>query len=104
MKCDVASERPLRQQCALWQPHGVYRRLRAHEQGTHGTRILDQKIKVVAAPEQKYSAWIGASILSSLDFQAENDGSGPTILHRKFLEGTRRGANIFSAAAGDLVS
>jgi hypothetical protein len=26
MKCDVASERPLRQQCALWQPHGVYRR------------------------------------------------------------------------------
>ena len=52
MKCDVASERPLRQQCALWQPHGVYRRRRAHEQGTHGTRILDQKIKVVAAPEQ----------------------------------------------------
>ena len=31
---------------------------------THGTRTIDQKIKVVAAPERKHSAWIGASILS----------------------------------------
>jgi actin-related protein len=48
------------------------------------------KIKVVAPPERKYSAWIGGSILSSLStFQAmwiskaEYDESGPAIVHRK---------------------
>ena len=48
------------------------------------------KIKVVAPPERKYSAWIGGSILASLStFQAmwiskgEYDESGPAIVHRK---------------------
>jgi len=48
------------------------------------------KIKVIAAPERKYSVWIGGSILSSLStFQqmwiskAEYDEAGPTIVHRK---------------------
>ena len=48
------------------------------------------KIKVVAQPERKYSAWIGGSILaSSAEFKerwiskAEYDESGPAIVHRK---------------------
>jgi len=48
------------------------------------------KIKVIAAPERKYSVWIGGSILASLStFQnmwitkSEYDESGPTIVHRK---------------------
>ena len=47
------------------------------------------KIKVVAAPERKYSVWIGGSILASLStFQQmwiskqEYDESGPSIVHR----------------------
>jgi actin len=50
------------------------------------------KIKVVAPPERKYSAWIGGSMLASLSaFQqmciskAEYDESGPSIVHRKCL-------------------
>uniref|UniRef100_A0A3Q2QJQ9 Actin, beta 1 n=1 Tax=Fundulus heteroclitus TaxID=8078 RepID=A0A3Q2QJQ9_FUNHE len=48
------------------------------------------KIKVIAPPERKYSAWIGGSILASLStFQQmwiskqEYDESGPSIVHRK---------------------
>ncbi|XP_071137572.1 actin-like [Mytilus edulis] len=48
------------------------------------------KIKVIAPPERKYSAWIGGSILASLScFQQmlirkqEYDETGPTIVHRK---------------------
>ena len=48
------------------------------------------KVKVVAAPERKYSVWIGGSILSSLaSFQTmwitkqEYDETGPGIVHRK---------------------
>ncbi|KAG8389813.1 hypothetical protein BUALT_Bualt01G0017500 [Buddleja alternifolia] len=48
------------------------------------------KIKVVAPPERKYSAWIGGSILASLRIfqqmwiaKAEYDESGPAIVHRK---------------------
>ncbi|KAG8389816.1 hypothetical protein BUALT_Bualt01G0017800 [Buddleja alternifolia] len=48
------------------------------------------KIKVVAPPERKYSAWIGGSILASLStFQqmwitkAEYNEFGPAIVHRK---------------------
>ena len=48
------------------------------------------KIKVVAPPERKYSAWIGASILSSLSsFQhmwisrSEYNETGASIIHRK---------------------
>ena len=48
------------------------------------------KIKVVAPPERKYSAWMGGSILASLStFQQmciskqEYDESGPAIVYRK---------------------
>ena len=48
------------------------------------------KVKVVAPPERKYSAWIGGSIVAALStFQqmwitrAEYDESGPSIVHRK---------------------
>lgn len=47
-------------------------------------------VKVIALPERNYSAWIGASILSSLgNFQimwitkSEYDEAGPQIVHRK---------------------
>jgi len=47
------------------------------------------KVKVIAPPERKYSAWIGASILASLPtFQhmrverEEYDEIGPTLVHR----------------------
>jgi actin beta/gamma 1 len=48
------------------------------------------KIKIIAAPERKYSVWIGGSILASLStFQKmwiskqEYEESGPSIVHRK---------------------
>ena len=48
------------------------------------------KIKIIAAPERKYSVWIGGSILASLStFQSmwitkqEYDDAGPSIVHRK---------------------
>jgi len=48
------------------------------------------KLKVIAPPERKYSAWIGGSIMASLStFQQvwmskeEYDESGPSIVHRK---------------------
>jgi len=48
------------------------------------------KIRIIAAPERKYSVWIGGSILSSLSTfeqmwisKTEYDESGPTIVHRK---------------------
>ena len=48
------------------------------------------KVKVVAAPERKYSVWIGGSILASLNtFQSmwitkeEFEDAGPSIVHRK---------------------
>jgi len=48
------------------------------------------KVKVIALPERKYSAWIGGSIIASLStFQQmwiskqEYDESGPSIVHRK---------------------
>ena len=50
----------------------------------------DFKVKVIAPPERKYSAWIGGSILSSLSsFQTqwitkqEYDETGPSSIHRK---------------------
>lgn len=48
------------------------------------------KVGISAAPERKYSSWLGTSILSSLStFQtmwitkAEYDEAGPNIIHRK---------------------
>ncbi len=48
------------------------------------------KIKIMAPPERKYSAWIGGAILASLSsFQQmwiskqEYDETGPAIVHRK---------------------
>ncbi len=48
------------------------------------------KVKVIAAPERKYSVWIGGSILGSLTTfseqwisRAEYDECGASIVHRK---------------------
>ena len=48
------------------------------------------KVKVIATPDRKYSAWIGGSILASLStFESmwitrkEYDESGPSIIHSK---------------------
>ena len=48
------------------------------------------KTKIIAAPERKYSVWIGGSVLGSLtNFQqqwitkSEYDENGPSIVHRK---------------------
>lgn len=50
------------------------------------------KIKTIAPPERKYSAWIGGSILASLApfhdmciSREEFEETGPSVLHRKFL-------------------
>ncbi|KAF5360798.1 hypothetical protein D9756_004982 [Leucocoprinus leucothites] len=50
------------------------------------------KVKIIAPPKRKYSAWIGGSILGSLStFQSmwcskqEYDETGPRIVHRKFF-------------------
>eukprot|EP00330_Aristerostoma_sp_ATCC50986_P008923 CAMPEP_0114578824 /NCGR_PEP_ID=MMETSP0125-20121206/3323_1 /TAXON_ID=485358 ORGANISM="Aristerostoma sp., Strain ATCC 50986" /NCGR_SAMPLE_ID=MMETSP0125 /ASSEMBLY_ACC=CAM_ASM_000245 /LENGTH=51 /DNA_ID=CAMNT_0001769199 /DNA_START=280 /DNA_END=435 /DNA_ORIENTATION=- len=47
------------------------------------------KIKVVAPPERKYSAWLGGSIVASLDSFEEKwitkedyDKFGPGIIHK----------------------
>jgi len=52
------------------------------------------KVRVIATPERKYSAWIGGSILASLDTfpglcitQEEYAESGPGIVHRKCVGG-----------------
>ncbi|XP_078690965.1 actin, cytoplasmic 1-like [Branchiostoma floridae x Branchiostoma belcheri] len=51
---------------------------------------INTKIKTVAPPDRKYSAWIGGSILTSLSTfkemwitKDEYDESGPVIVHRK---------------------
>eukprot|EP00731_Ephydatia_muelleri_P004711 Em0002g887a len=48
------------------------------------------KVKIIAPPERKYSAWIGGSILGSMSTfkqlwisKQEYDEIGPTIVHRK---------------------
>lgn len=53
---------------------------------------FSDKVKVIASPERKYSAWIGGSIMASLStFQQlwiskeEYDETGPTIVHIKCL-------------------
>ena len=52
-----------------------------------------RKVKIIAPPEPKYSAWIGGSILASLsDFQSmwiskqEYDEEGPAVVNRKCLQ------------------
>jgi actin beta/gamma 1 len=52
----------------------------------------NMKVKIIAAPERKYSVWIGGSILASLQtFQemwisrAEYEDAGPSIVHRKCM-------------------
>lgn len=56
----------------------------------HQLASSNNKIKVLAPPERKYSVWLGGSILAALStFQtmwinkSEYDDSGPAIIHRK---------------------
>lgn len=59
-------------------------------QEVHNLAPNNNKIKVLAPPERKFSVWLGGSILASLStFQTmwiskiEYDESGPNIIHRK---------------------
>lgn len=56
----------------------------------HALAPTNNRIKVLAPPERKYSVWLGGSILASLStFQTmwitkqEYDENGPNIIHRK---------------------
>jgi len=56
----------------------------------HTNCSSSMKIKIIAAPERKYSVWIGGSILGSLSTfghmwisKQEYDECGPSIVHRK---------------------
>ena len=55
-----------------------------------GLAPSSMKVKVIAAPERKYSVWIGGSILASLSTftdmwitREEYDECGAAIVHRK---------------------
>ena len=59
-------------------------------QEMHTLAPTNNRIKVLAPPERKYSVWLGGSILASLStFQTmwitkqEYDENGPNIIHRK---------------------
>ncbi|RLN94914.1 hypothetical protein BBJ28_00016716, partial [Nothophytophthora sp. Chile5] len=91
MKCDVDIRKDLYRNIVLSGGNTLYPGI-----GERMTKELTalapsaMKVKVVAPPERKYSAWIGGSILSSQStFQqmwiskAEYDESGPSIVHRK---------------------
>jgi actin-related protein len=52
----------------------------------------ESRIRIIAAPERNFAAWIGGSILASLSsFQSiwitkqEYDESGPSIVHRAYF-------------------
>ena len=91
MKCDVDIRRDLYENIVLSGGNtmfdGIADRLSADLISYAPTTM---KVKVTAAPERKYSVWIGGSILSSLStFQQmwitkqEFDEAGPSIVHRK---------------------
>jgi len=75
------------------------------------------RVRVLAPPERKYSAWIGGSILASLStFQQmwitkqEYDESGPSVVHRKCSAGfgarhaAKTKATAFSPPPREVVS
>jgi len=91
MKCDVDIRKDLYANVVLSGGNTMFQGI--GERMTKELKALapsTMKIKVIAPPERKYSAWIGGSVLSALStFQhiwmskQEYDESGPTIVHRK---------------------
>ena len=70
---------------------GIAERVQKEVTGLAGASPT-RKVKIIAPPEPKYSAWIGGSILASLsDFQSmwiskqEYDEEGPAVVNRKCL-------------------
>jgi len=54
------------------------------------SRLLPGSVRIIAAPERKFSAWIGGSILGSISTitymsKQEYDESGPSLSSRKFF-------------------
>lgn len=91
MKCDIDIRKDLYANTVLSGGSTMYPGLadRMQKELT-GLAPSSMKIKVVAAPERKYSVWIGGSILASLaTFQQmwisrqEYDECGPSIVHKK---------------------
>ncbi len=91
MKCDVDIRKDLYNNIVLCGGNTLFPNFAARM--THEIKALapaSMTIKVIAAPERKYSAWIGGSILSSLATfrqmwitKAEYTEFGPAIVHRK---------------------
>ena len=91
MKCDVDIRKYLYANTVLSGGTTMYPGMAARMQ-KEITALAPQtmKIKIIAPPEPKYSAWIGGSILASLSTfkqmwisKQEYDESGPSIVHRK---------------------
>ncbi|XP_045172009.2 actin-3-like [Mercenaria mercenaria] len=91
MKCDVESRKDLCANIVLSGGSTMYPGI-ADRMQKEITALAPStmKIKIIAPPERKYSAWVGGSILASLPtFQKmwiskqEYDESGPSIVHRK---------------------
>ncbi|XP_071947125.1 actin [Antedon mediterranea] len=91
MKCDVDIRRELYQNCVMSGGSTMFPGIADRLQKEMTSLIpAGMKVKIIAAPERKYSVWIGGSILASLStFQQmwiskqEYDESGPGIVHRK---------------------
>merc|ERR1712224_866916 len=91
MKCDVDIRKDLYANVVLSGGNTMFQGI--GERMTKELKALapsTMKIKVIAPPERKYSAWIGGSVLSALStFQhiwmskQEYDESGPSIVHAK---------------------
>eukprot|EP00347_Sterkiella_histriomuscorum_P020200 403338712 len=91
LKCDVEARRDLYQNIIIAGGNSLFEGMGERLwQEMHLLAPSSQKIKVLAPPERKYSAWLGGAILSALStFQTmwinkqEYDESGPSIIHRK---------------------
>ena len=88
MKCDVGIQKDLLANIVLAGGSTMFPGMAERMQRALAHPTM--KIKVIAPPERKYSAWIGGSILASMsDFQPmwitkqEYDESGPAIVERK---------------------
>ena len=88
MKCDVGIQKDLFTNIVLAGGSTMFPGIAERMQKVLAHPTM--KIKVIAPPERKYSAWIGGSILTSMpDFQPmwitkqEYDESGPAVVERK---------------------
>ena len=91
MKCDIDIRKELYSNIVLSGGTTMYSGIADRMQKEMTSLVPStMKTKIIAAPERKYSVWIGGSILASLStFQSmwitkqEYDDAGPSIVHRK---------------------